>query len=264
MRTRTWLVAMMLSLSMANVASAITVVACRKDAAGRWVGCGPLVALAVTDANGDRLNVNGFNPLSAPRGDDGKRFGISNYSYQNSAFGLTMTLGTNIDPHVMYGLASTNFTSGALNFSFTFSSPYVAGPYALMTSSHSSSYTRTGGTATTIVPFGGTTIHRPYVDAVDITGAFIATSCAVNNTPPFSGACSYADVINLPNVTAASGMFGGKLGFTMPANTVDLTYTANGLVQLDFATVPEPGTMLLLAFGLIAVTALALQRRRAS
>lgn len=264
MRTRTWLVAMTLSLSMANVASAITVAPCRKDAAGRWVGCGPLIALTVTDARGQNLDLEGFNPLTAPRGDDGKRFGVSNYSFQNSAFRLALTLGTNIDPHVMYGVAFTNLTNGALNFSFTFSSPYVAGPYALMTSSHSSSYTRIGGTATTIVPFGGTTIHRPYVDAVDITGAFIATSCAVNNTPPFSGACSYADVINLPNVTAASGMFGVKLGFTLPANTVDLTYTANGLVQLDFATVPEPGTMLLLAFGLAAVTAVALQRRRAS
>lgn len=113
-----------------------------------------------------------------------------------------------------------------------------------------------------IQPFGGTAIHRPSVDGVDISGAFIATSCAVN-TPPLSGTCSYTDVIDLPNVTAASGMFGVTVGFTLPANADRLTYTSNGLVQLDYATVPEPGTMLLLAFGLIALTALVLQRRRA-
>ena len=262
MRTRTWLVGMMLSLSMTNVASAAVIKSCRLDEAKRWVGCGPLLSLTVTDAEGKNLDLEGYNPLLKLTG-GGKSFGITNYSYQNSAFGLTLSLGTNIDPNVTYGLAVMNFSASALNFSFTFSSPYVAGPYALMTSSHSSSYTRTGTTAATIVPFGGTAIHRPYVDAVDITGAFIATSCAVN-TPPFSGTCSYADVVNLPNVTAASGMFGVKLGFTMPANTVGLAYTANGLVQLDYATVPEPGTMLLLAFGLTAVTALALYRRRAS
>lgn len=262
MRTRTWLVGMMLSLSMTNVASAAIIRSGCRQELGQWLGCGPLLALTVTDAGGKNLDLENYNPLSKLTG-GGKSFGIDKYSYENSSFRLALSLNTNIDPFITYGLAVTNLTTGALNFSFMFSTPYVAGQYALMTSSHSSSYTRTGGTATTIVPFGGTAIHRPYVDGVDITGAFIATSCAVN-TPPFSGTCSYADVVNMPNVTAASGMFGVKLGFTMPANTVGLAYTANGLVQLDYATVPEPGTMLLLALGLAAVTALALQRRRAS
>ena len=158
---------------------------------GRWLNCGPTILLSVTDANNRAIALEGFDPLSALT-QDGKSFGINGYLYQGLGFNLSLSMTSNPDPFVTYGLAVTNTTGNALNFLFSFSSPYIGGPYTSVHSSHSSSYPRNGTTNASINAYMGTDIHRPFVDALDVTGAFIAPSCLVS-TPPASGGCLYAD-----------------------------------------------------------------------
>lgn len=264
MKKQLWLVAAALSMAAAPVATAqgisspAAVGVCTQGRNGQWVNCAPSIGLMVTDANNRPVDFFGFDPLSALT-QDGKSFSINGYGYETGQFSLFLSLATNPDPFVTYGLAVTNNTNAALNFLFTFSSPYIGGPYTSVNSSHSSSYTRNGTTNASINPYMGSHIHRPFVDGSDVNGAFIATSCMVS-TPPASGACTYPDIMGLAYTTAAAGNFGVKVGFTLPANASRLVYTANGEVEL--AVVPEPSTILLFAAGLFALSIVVMQKRR--
>jgi len=264
MKNRLWLVAAALAMATsqiagAQVSGAQVELGCMQGEGGEWMNCAPTVGLMVTDENDRLIDLPGFDPLSMLV-QDGKNFSVNGYNYQTSAFSLFLSLTSNPDPFVTYGLAVTNNTNAALNFLFTFSSPYIGGAYSAISSSHSSSFTRSGTTNSLINPYMGSHIHRPFVDGFDVNGAFIATSCVVN-TPPASGSCTYPDIMGLPYVTAATGVFGVRVGFTLPANASRLVYTANGVVELG--VVPEPSAVLLFAAGLFVMSLVVIQRRRA-
>lgn len=270
MKKRSWIVATALLLATTQIAEAQSIRKpaavkgqCAKNDRGDWVNCEPGIGLSVMDEKGGLLQLPEWNPFSALK-QDGKTFSINGYGYETSGFSIFLSLLTNPDPFVTYGLAVTNNTNAALSFLFTFSSPYVGGPYNAVTSSHSSSYTRRDATNSSINAFMGTDIHRPFVDGNDVTGAFIAPSCAVV-TPPISGSCTYPDVMNLPYNTAAAGNFGVRVGFTMPANANRLVYTANGEFELtQVNVVPEPSAFLLVAAGMFVMGVVVMQRRRTS
>lgn len=239
----------------ANAASPIGAVGVCSDL-DKWVGCAPTVGLVVRDAKGETIKFDGWDPLSVLE-QDGKNFMIRNYSFANDVFGITLTLMSNPDPFVQYIVGGVNNTNGPLSFLFTFTSPYIGGAYSSLRSTHSSSHTE--GNGKTVTPDASEThIHRPFVDGLDVVGAFIAPSCVMAISG--SGVCNYA-TITLPYVTAASGSFGVDVGWTMPADAQFALWSANGRVTL-MDPVPEPSTVLLFAAGLFVMGLVVFQRRR--
>ena len=172
------------------------------------------------------------------------------------------------DPFIGYGVAATNFPSGALDFLFTFASPYVLGPYTVLDSSHSRSVTDGGGGAkhdwVVVSPIAqGTAIHQSSIDGVPITAANLGVLCIVN--PPGRGggsdACFARSFVSVPVWTAVDGKFDLLVKFRLLAND---TYTGNGRIELKNAVPDASSTALLMLLGFATLVAARRWRQRAA
>jgi hypothetical protein len=173
-----------------------------------------------------------------------------------------MTVAQKWDPFVAYGVAVSNFTAVPISFTFIFSTPYVGGPYTLLSSSHSSSVTDSGskpdGSIMVGTQAGYTHIHLPILDGIGVAGGNRGDGCALLGTPGFSDACDNSSTPNVAVLSAASGILSVELRFVLSPGDI---YTANGRVELLDRVVPEPATY---AMAGVALLAAALYRRRSA
>jgi hypothetical protein len=166
------------------------------------------------------------------------------------------------DPFIAYGIAVTNLSAVPLTFNFSFSSPYLGGPYNSLESSHSSSVTDSGSrpdgsiTVSPVLPL--TNIHNPHIDGVPVTAANLGAGCALAGAPGFSASCNTNPLVAVPVSTFATGFFDVTVGFTLSPNDI---YTANGRVELKNTAVQESGTFTLLGLGLTAIGFVSCRRR---
>lgn len=194
------------------------------------------------------------------------------YSY-GSATALTAATGASFsvsslwfdaqsDPFVDYGFSIENTGATPLTVSFTVSSPYVGGPYNMLTDSFSDSVTDSGNTpdgqVTIGVPAGITDVNQPFIDAMNADG--INPGCVVTGPKGFSspGCVSTSTFNNVTVSTATSGTFGIKVNFILSAGDI---YTINGRTALTSSLVPEPATVGMLGAGLLGLTILGRKRR---
>ncbi len=167
-----------------------------------------------------------------------------------------LSVGTNPDPFVEYSFGIKNFVGSTANYVFSFLSPYIAGPYTQLQSSHASTITDgapvNGGVV--VNSFGGGWIHRPEIDGIAAPGNF-GGGCSGVGPAGFSTTCNPFDTGFFGVATAGSGTFGVKVGFSLSGGDL---YSTSGRVELS--EVPEPGTLALLLAGLTGI--LAIGRRR--
>jgi hypothetical protein len=167
-----------------------------------------------------------------------------------------LSVGTNPDPFVEYSFGIKNFAGSTADYVFSFLSPYVAGPYTQLQSSHASTVTDGAPANGSVVvnSFGGGWVHRPEIDGSPAPGSF-GGGCSAAGPSGFSVACNPFDTGFFGVSTAASGTFGVKVGFSLSGGDL---YSTAGRVELS--QIPEPGTWALLLAGLGSI--LAIGRRR--
>ena len=165
------------------------------------------------------------------------------------------------DPFVEYSLAVKSFLDAPLTFSFTFTTPFIDGPWGVLQSSHSSSATDgktsqspLNGSVTVGLAAGQSFVHVPLIDGADVAAGGISTGCALSGPNGFSDGCAgFSNVVTGVSPTDATGTLGARVAFEL--SKTDL-YSANGRVEL--LPIPEPGTLLLVGAGALS---LALARR---
>jgi len=163
------------------------------------------------------------------------------------------------DPFIDYGFAVKNFTGAPLSFLFVFSTPYMGGPYSVLSSSHSSSVTDGGNGTVTVATDTKAAIHTPSLDAADVLGGALGVGCMPAGAPGFSAGCEApAGVVGLPIVSLAAGTLAITVSFTLSPGDI---YTGNGRVEIGNAVIPEPGTYALALAGFGAL--FLVHRRRA-
>lgn len=159
------------------------------------------------------------------------------------------TVGLDTDPFVAYSFGVTNFLPVAATYSFSFSSPYTAGPYGLLESSHASTVTDGGGGAAdgsvSVTPEASGYVHNPFLNGPDL-GLPVALSagCVAGAG---SSSCYSGPLASMGVSAGPTGTFGSRIGFTLSAHDA---FSTSGRVELLPAAVPLPGALGLLAAGL--------------
>ena len=155
------------------------------------------------------------------------------------------------DPFIAYVFGVTNLSMATTTYTFLFLSPYAAGSYDLIKSSHVSSVTDSDADDGVVV---GTSmfpkIHNPMIDGVPSAGAH-GDGCTL--TPGAgSGPCDSFPLIMAPIApTAVAGVFGITVKFTLSPGDI---YSASGRFELKHDTrVPAPGALAFLGLGLAAL-----------
>jgi hypothetical protein len=184
-----------------------------------------------------------------------------NVNVQSAQFSLSGNATINQDPWIDYGFAIKNFSTSDLFFTILLETPYVGGPYAYASSSHSGSATDGSGLApangsvAVVASPGG--IHQPFVNGLPF-GAIMG-GCADSGPAGSSYACGLGNLnglsISAPANSTLSLLLSGKI-------SAGDTYTFNGLASISAFPndqVPEPAT-----FGVagIALGLAAFLRRR--
>lgn len=160
-----------------------------------------------------------------------------------------LAFGYDQDPEITYSLGVVNF-EGLTAFQFGFSSPYLAGPYNLLTGQHSSLALDSDQTTVTVAPHTGSShIHRVSLDGVAIPSLHLGTGCSFTGGPAVCDPLSNAST----GVTSlTSGVFGIVVAFEMSGG--GYSYSAQGRADLlDSNAVPEPSSVLFTFAGLAAI-----------
>jgi hypothetical protein len=170
------------------------------------------------------------------------------------------------DPFVTYSYGVQNFTSAPLLFTFVFSTTYVDGPYDILRSTHSDSFTNffplTGGgtidNKVTVTPAAPQTfIHQPFVNGVPV-GGINPGGTKFGPTGPFSGNFESGLTVDVPGAYPASGTLSIVTSYVVSAGDL---YSLNGIAELVATPVPEPATYAFLGAGLL-VLGLMVRRRQ--
>lgn len=173
------------------------------------------------------------------------------------------------DPYINFGIVTTNIVAGPTDYTFIFSTPIVPGVYTDAISSLAGTLTAGTGTGTLTnvpgpIPFlrgdgtvGGVRVPLPAPGTgnlgVDVGVASCTTTSTVNCPPsPATGASTFAPRFYDDLEATVTYRQGGVLS--------QASFT--GRVELLNTTVPEPGTLTLLATGALALGVGGLARRR--
>lgn len=160
-----------------------------------------------------------------------------------------LAFGYDQDPEITYSLSAVS-SDAPLSLQFWFSSPYIAGPYDLMPSQHSSLALGSDQTTVTIAPQTGSThIHQVSLDGVAIPALNLGTGCSFTAGPAVCDPLANAGT----GVTSlTSGVFGIFVAFQLSGGGD--SYAAQGRADLlDSNAVPEPGSILFTFAGLATI-----------
>ena len=153
------------------------------------------------------------------------------------------------DPFVTWGVSVKNNTAADVTFNFTFTVPYVSGPWGAVNSEFTANVTNEGVGAKL-----SNMSHESWVD-----GATVLTVAPADCVDPGIGGCGVftgATLLGAP--TALSGTLTSRMIFTIGARD---SATLNGMTELTLApAIPEPETYALMLLGLAAVSLVSRRR----
>jgi len=222
--------------------------------------CAPFLTGLIIDPSGEGSEIV---EISASPDPGGSGFSAQ-VNFVGSLGAVIGSIATDADPFIDYSFGVINFTSSDLTFSFLFFSPYAGGPFGGLRSSHSSSATD-GGVAdgSVVVSADALTgfVHNPILDGVDVTSAALGTGCTLAGAPGFSDSCDGFSLLTVPIVSAASGIFGVRIEFTLsPGDALSL----NGRVELieePGEPIPEPTYAAVVGLALVGLSLVRRSRR---
>jgi hypothetical protein len=191
--------------------------------------------------------------------DDG--FWVS--QFQGAGVGWLVTDGIaafSTDPFIDYSFSVKNFTDSTLSFTVSLSTPFVGGPYNVLTTDHWSTVEdgdiRPDGKVTigtSVFSF----IHNPQIDGSVIPGSQISGGCSLIGSPAFSGPCqAQGNPVIVSTSTGKTGTLAIVLAFTLSPHD---SYSAFGSADISF--VPEPATYAQLLAGIVLLLLLGARRR---
>jgi hypothetical protein len=226
------------------------------------ITCASSALAAVTQLPAVQLSVNG-QPVQL---DAELQFiedsGLWVSEFAGAGTGWAITKGDAVfaaDPFVDYAFGVKNFTTVPLTFTFTFSTPFVDGPYNVLESSHSSNATdgRPFANGKVDITLGGFSfVHNPQIDGSVVPGSEISTGCSLTGAPGFSKICQGDSFLSVPVVTGTTGTLAVTLSFIVSARDA---YATSGSVNLT--SVPEPGTDLAMLAGILVLFGVIARRR---
>jgi hypothetical protein len=163
------------------------------------------------------------------------------------------------DPYLDFNISATNNTASDVVFTFTFSTPYIGGPYLYLNSSHSSVVTNGANEVVTVTPNGGAFLQVPSLDGIPVTAASLGLGCALTAAPNQVKLCEAYQTASVGVNSLGSGMLSATLSFSLSPGD---TYQALGHVELSNSA-PEPGTLVFLLIGGVLLYSLRLRNRNA-
>lgn len=176
------------------------------------------------------------------------RWTMADFSFGGASFD-SFTVDFKTDPFIAFNVGSTNITSAAVSFVFTFSTPFVGGPYNRVDAQLN---------ADVFSQELDATLSGISLDSVVDGSARLTTTLPDCAQPPLdcgtaSGSAGFSPA------TGGTGTLAAVLAFTVGVRDQAQVNGRTDLL-LDGAAVPEPATPLLLALG--AAGALLVQTRR--
>lgn len=179
---------------------------------------------------------------------------------------VDLTAQVKRDPFITFSAATTNLTPGTMTYAFLFGTPVTPGLYTSASSSGSASIAPGAAQHTTVSPddvypamIGGYGTDGPYATNLNVNVG--TTACVVTGTTTSSCALG-------TNSSAFSPTYFDNLEAVLTYNQDDLNSSAGiaGRIDLNLATAttvtPEPGTLSLVATGLIGFAGVLRKRRR--
>jgi hypothetical protein len=166
------------------------------------------------------------------------------------------------DPFIIFSVGATAFSSASVEFLFTFTTPYVAGPYDTMTVTDASATITDAGTG--IIDLTPGTFANHIVEGMldgALAGIGTGDGCAFDTTgePGQTGTCDFPDASGAVSA-AVTGNFSALVNFILTPDG-DQAGVVGRVTLVNAAAVAEPTTLGLVLLG---PTALAWRRRIAS